>query len=230
MNGIPAETDRVVYANCMEEIKRRTEAIYAILRGQCSTLYPITNIEFICLQIRKILELIALASLASHKEEFAKQHQKFAEMWRAKKILEDLAQLNPGFYPVPTEQVLDQKTGKVLEVRSITKPFLTKVDFVDVYQQCSAILHAENPYGMPKQLPEVEAGIPIWMEKIKNLLNHHHVQLFSSKHQLWVVMKAKTDGRVHVHLFERIDDPVRVAALHEQRRKATSVQEDSSKT
>jgi hypothetical protein len=218
MNGIPSDKDQIVYANCMEEIKRRTDAVHAILRGPYSTLYPITNIEFVCLQIRKILEIIALASLASHKEEFARQHQKFAEMWKAKKILDDLEKLNPGFYPVPTEQVLDSKSGKVLEVRPMAKPGLTKADFADVYQRCSSILHAENPYGPPKQLPQIETGIPIWMEKIKNLFNHHHVQLFSSKHQLWVVMKAKTDGRVHVHLFERIDDPERIAKLQEERR------------
>jgi hypothetical protein len=218
MNEIPSDKDQIVYANCMDEIKRRTDAVHAILRGPYSTLYPITNVEFVCLQIRKILELIALASLASHKEEFARQHQKFAEMWKAKKILDDLEKLNPGFYPVPTEQVLDSKSGKVLEVRPIAKPCLTKADSAEVCQRCSSILHAENPYGPPKQLPQIEAGIPIWMEKIKNLLNHHHVQLFSSKHQLWVVMKAKTDGRVHVHLFERIDDPERIAKLQEERR------------
>jgi hypothetical protein len=220
MNGIPADKDQMVYANCMEAIKRRMDAVYAILRGPCTTLYPITNIEFACLQIRKILELIALASLASHEEEFARQHQKFAEMWRAKKIVDDLEKLNPGFYPVPTEQVVDDKTGKVLEVRAISKPYLTKADFADVYQECSAILHAENPYGPPKQLSQIEAAIPVWTEKIKNLLNHHHVQLYSSKHQLWVVMKAKTDGRVHVHLFEQIDDPNRIAKLEDERQQA----------
>jgi hypothetical protein len=222
MNGIPTENDRVVYANCMEEIKRRTDVVYAILHGQLSTIYPITNIEFVCLQIRKILELIALASLASHKEEFAKQYQKFAQMWQAKRILEDLAKLNPKFYPVPTEQVLNQKTGEVLEVRAITKPYLTKADFADVYQQCSSILHAANPYGPPKQLPAVAAAIPLWIEKIINLLNHHHVQLYSSKHQLWVLMRSKTDGRVYVTLFERIDDPAKIAVMHEKRMAAAA--------
>jgi hypothetical protein len=186
MNGIPADKDQIVYVNCMEEIKRRTEAVNAILRGAHTTLFRITNIEFVCLQIRKILELIALAALASHKEEFARQHQKFAGMWRAKAILDDLEKMNPGFYPVPTEQVRNQETGKVSEVRPILKPYLTKMDFVDVYQFCSSLLHAENPYGQPKNLQQIESGIPEWMEKIKNLLSHHHVQLLSSKHQLWV--------------------------------------------
>jgi hypothetical protein len=220
MNGIPAETERVVYAKCMNEIKRRTDAIFAILRGPHSTLYPMTNIEFVCLQIRKVLELIALASLASHKEEFAKQHQKFAEMWRAKKILEDLEKLNPNFYPVPTEQILDPKTGDVVATKQISKPYLTKEDFIAVYQKCSTMLHAENPFGPPKNLPEIETGIPIWTQKIINLLQHHQAQLLSGKHQLWVVMNGKSDGRVQVNLFERIDDPAKIAALHERTRQA----------
>lgn len=229
MNGIPTNEDQIVYANCMDEIKRRTHAVHAILQRAYSTLYPVTNIEFICLQIRKILELIALASLASHKEEFAKQHQKFSEMWRAKKILEDLEQLNPGFYPVPTEQVRDQN-GKVSEVRSISGPYLTKSDFVEVYQLCSGLLHAQNPYGPPKDLQQIEASIPGWMEKIKNLLNHHHVQLLSGKHQLWVLMHAEHDGKVYVHLFERIDDPAKIKEFHEKKQQAESTLSSKAQT
>lgn len=230
MNGITPEQDRKIYANCMDEIKRRTHAVFAVLEGQCTTPYPITNTEFMCLQIRKILELIALASLASHKEEFARQHQKFAEMWRAKKILEDLEKLNPGFYPVPTEQVRD-KNGEVSEVRAISKPYLTKADFVDVYEMCSSLLHADNPYGSPKNLAEIAASIPGWMDKIKNLLNHHHVQLLSKKHQLWVLMQAETDGRVYVYLFERVDDPVKINEFQAKRRQAAeNVMNESQKT
>lgn len=219
MNGIPDNKDQIVYANCMDEIKRRTRAVFAVLHGSYTTPYPTTNVEFMCLQIRKILELIALASLASHKEEFAKQHQKFAEMWRAKKILEDLEKLNAGFYPVPTEQVYDS-SGKVIEVRPFSKPYLAKSDFIEVYQACSGLLHAENPYGPLKNLSQVEAAIPDWMEKIKNLLSHHQVQLLSSKHQLWVVMNAKTDGQVYVYIFERIDDRVKVKEWHDKHRQA----------
>ena len=185
--------------------------------GTHTTPFRATNVEFVCLQVRKILELIALASMASHKEEFAKQHQKFAEMWRAKRILEDLEKLNPGFYPIPTKQICDEKTGKVLEVQRIAKPYLTKTDFEMVYQECSGLLHAQNPYGAPKQLPQIEAAIPGWLEKIKNLLNHHHVQLFNSNHQLWVVMRAESDDRVHVHLFQRIDDPQTIERLKKER-------------
>jgi hypothetical protein len=217
MSGIPGDNDMIVYRDCMEEIRRRTDAANGIMCGTHTTPFRATNIEFVCLQVRKILELIALASMASHKEEFAKQHQKFAEMWRAKRILEDLEKLNPGFYPIPTKQVRDEKTGKVLAVQPIAKPYLTKADFETVYQECSGLLHAQNPYGIPRQLPQIEASIPEWLEKIKNLLNHHHVQLFNSTHQLWVVMRAESDDRVHVHLFQRIDDPQTLERLKNER-------------
>jgi hypothetical protein len=220
MNGIPAESERVVYANCMDEIKRRTDAVFAILKGHNSTLYKITNIEFVCLQIRKILELIALASMASHKEEFARQHAKFAEMWRAKKILDDLWKLNPDFYPVPTEQILDPKTGEVIATSITSKAYLTKEDFAIVYDGCSDILHSENPFGLPKNLPDIEAGIPVWMQKIINLLQHHQAQLLGGKHQLFVLMNGKSDGRVQVAVFERIDDAAKIAVLHERTKRA----------
>ena len=103
MRGIPTDADMQIYCNCMEEIKRRTSAVSAVLQGPYTTLYRITNLEFLCLQVRKILELIALASMAAYKDEYARQHEKFAKEWRAKRILKELEILNPGFYPVPSE-------------------------------------------------------------------------------------------------------------------------------
>jgi hypothetical protein len=223
MNGIPNQAEIAVYVNCMEEIKLRTAAVNMFFKVASGNLYRISAVEFVSLQIRKILELIALASLASHKEEFAKQHQKFAEMWRARKILKDLEKLNPGFYPVPTEQVRDPQTGSVLQTRNVSKPFLTKQDFERVYQDCSAALHAQNPFGPQVDILRIESEFPSWMERIQNLLNHHQVQLLNSKHQLWILMQASSDGRVHASLMQKIEDPARVKLLDDERSKRANL-------
>lgn len=54
-----------LYLRNMSEVKRRVAAIDDIFFGRCSTTYRITNMEFCVLQIRKILELIALSALVS---------------------------------------------------------------------------------------------------------------------------------------------------------------------
>ena len=53
------------YADCMEEIKKRTEVVNGFFTGKCHAMYVQTTAESVSLQIRKILELIALASLAA---------------------------------------------------------------------------------------------------------------------------------------------------------------------
>ncbi|MCV6622267.1 MAG: hypothetical protein OIF51_11030, partial [Cellvibrionaceae bacterium] len=140
------------YAECMEEIKKRTEVIRAFLDGRCSALYKQTTAESICLQVRKILELIALASLVANKEEYAKSRAKFAKDWHAKRILQSIEQINPNFYPTPSTQVLDNVTGKVVEVKPIKTGFLTRKDFENIYDRCGGLLHAQNPFSASKDI------------------------------------------------------------------------------
>lgn len=190
----------------MEEIKKRTEVIYAFLDGRCNALYKQTTAESICLQVRKILELIALASLVANKEEYAKNRANFAKDWHAKRILKSIEEVNPNFYPSPSSQVLDKVTGKVLEVKTIKKGFLTRNNFENIYDRCGGLLHAQNPFASSKDIDNFLKIVPSWLEKIKILLNHHQVQLVQEDLQLWVVMHAKKDGKVHVHLFQRVDE------------------------
>ncbi len=119
------------YCRCMDEVKRRITAITNILDKSHTTLYQATNIEFICLQFRKILELIALGSMVANKDEYARQHEKFAKHWHATRILEDIEEINPKFYPVPKKQVIDPDTGKVSMLVDIPDRYLTRDDFVD---------------------------------------------------------------------------------------------------
>ncbi|MBO2697570.1 hypothetical protein [Shewanella algae] len=194
------------YAECMEEIKKRTEVIRAFLDGRCNALYKQTTVESICLQVRKILELIALASLAANKEEYAKNRANFAKDWHAKRILQSIEEINPNFYPSPSTQVLDEATGKVLEVKPIKSGFLTRKDFENIYDRCGGLLHAKNPFAASKDIDNFLNVVPTWVEKIKTLLNHHHAQLVQEDLQFWVVMESNTDGRVQVSLFQRVSE------------------------
>lgn len=194
------------YANCMEEIKKRSEVVHAFLRRKIHATYLQTTVESICLQIRKILELIALASLVANKSEYEKHRKNFQRDWNAKRILETLDKANPKFYPSPSEQIISPVTGKVVEAKPITTGYLSRSDYEGLYDECSEILHASNPFSSQQQ--EIQSFLentPEWMQKIKVLLNHHHVQLIDERVQLWVLMKAKSDGKVHVYEFMRID-------------------------
>jgi hypothetical protein len=60
------------YCECMEEVKLRIEVVRVLLSGRFSLKYLPPLVESVCLQIRKILELIALASLVAVKDEYSR--------------------------------------------------------------------------------------------------------------------------------------------------------------
>ena len=182
------------YCSCMVEIKLRTEVITRFLLGTVSAKYLPPNVESVCLQFRKILELIALGSLIAHKEDYSRQRANFAQDWQAAKILKAIEKINPVFYPVPTKQVYDA-SGKVVRVENVRDPYLTRGDFVNLYQTCSNLLHASNPFGKPKDYEGFWKAAPNWRTKIVTLLNHHQIQLPQDDLQLWVLMESKDDGK-----------------------------------
>lgn len=191
------------YADCMEEIKKRTTVVDGFLSGKCHAMYVQTTSESIGLQIRKILELIALASMVANRPEYQKYRENFHRDWNGKRILEALEKANPNFYPQPTKQVVDRTTGKVESVEEIKSGFLTKEEYVTLYDICGGILHADNPFSPRRDVQRFLDSAPAWMRKIMRLLNHHQIQLIDDDQQIWVLMKAESDGKVHVYEFER---------------------------
>lgn len=191
------------YIACMEEIKLRQKAIAEIMLKNYTTPFEMTNVEFICLQFRKILELIALGSLSANKEQYEKAYKKFYNHWKAKQILNDIGKINHNFYPVPTKQIVVD--GTPVETVPISHGYLTKDDFVKIYNDCSEMLHSKNPYN--KKLTDLEVlkgKFSEWNSKITTLLNHHQLQLYKSDFQLWVMMNANSDNRVHATIMMKI--------------------------
>ena len=83
------KTDIVMYCNVMEEIKRRTSVIDFFITGSGHALFEPTTLESMALQIRKILELIAMATLVANKNEYKKVYSNFAKAWNAEYLLKD---------------------------------------------------------------------------------------------------------------------------------------------
>ncbi|MDE0625084.1 MAG: hypothetical protein OXH99_01675 [Bryobacterales bacterium] len=192
------------YAECMEEIKKRTQVVGGFLTRECNAMYVQTTAESVALQIRKILELIALASLVANRSEYAKLRKSFRTDWNAKAIFKTLRKANPRFYPTPNKQVVDRDTGNVNSLENIKSGFLTEEDYLSLFDICSDVLHAENPFSAGRNAIDFLKDVPAWMEKIRRLLNHHTIQLTDDDRQLWVLMKAKSDGNVHVWEFKRV--------------------------
>jgi hypothetical protein len=195
-----------LYCDLMEEIKRRTDVVYTITQGRVAV-PEIVGVELTYLQLRMICELIALACLTAHGDVPETKAKRLTKAYNADQIMKALENLHPGFYPVPGRQV-HNRAGKVVEVIPVDEPHLTKQELQRLYGECGNFLHRGNieqfmkGRGLPK-LSELEA----WIKKIAVLLNHHQIQLLDPDRQLWVIMQAESDGRVHAFEFQKVEGP-----------------------
>lgn len=208
MNEIKINEDLARYCALMNEVKKRTYAITHMLKGLTTTSYKATNIEFMCLQIRKVLELISMGSLILNKEEFEAIGQKYAQYWNARLILQDIERLNPDFYPKPIIEVPSTRPGVINDLQNKTTGFLTREDFVRVYEKCGKLMHANNPFGSQADLDYYEAKIPEWEDMIIGLLNCHIIHLKGVEDFYIIHMHEEGRDDVHGYFFERVEDTV----------------------
>lgn len=150
--------------------------MHSITRGQITTKDDVLNTELICVQFRKVLELIAYSSLTANKERYPAAHMNFGQHWRAKDMLSDLRRINPRFYPIP----LEATRADASEIRRLvprTDGFLTEDDFAVLYDTASDVLHMRNPFSTKQ--PDIQREYPVeeWVSRIQKLVEWHVVHL-----------------------------------------------------
>lgn len=196
------QSDIVKYCDLMEEVKRRVAVIDAFISGSTHAVYAPTTSESICLQLRKILELIAMASLVANKYEFSKVYTEFAKYWNAQLLLRDLERISPDFYPKPIIEHPSRQPNIKSEWQDRTLDFLDKASFVRVYKKCGAIMHAGNPHGSRVDYGYYQKSISRWRTKVVNLLNSHHIRMAGDPNIYLIHMKEDRDDKVHYYVFE----------------------------
>ncbi len=193
--------DLVKYLTLMNEINMRIIAINEILSGKKTTSYIMTNIEFMCLQIRKMLELISMGSLVANKEEFESIGKKYNEYWNARLILQDIERLNPDFYPKPIVELPSAEKNVTSILEDKKTGFLTREEFPKVYEKCGKFLHSYNPFGSQPEAAYYEKNIPIWLDKIIGLLSCHLIRLKGATNFFLIHMKEDRDDYAHGYDF-----------------------------
>lgn len=188
------------YLNVLSEIKRRIEVVDDIISADSRLRYRATSIETACLQIRKILELVAFGSLIANVRMYSAQHRKFAEHWNAKLMLKDMARINPSFYPSPIIQRPSAISGIEMEWIERGQDYLTKDDFLIAYEKCGGILHAANPYGAATDFDTYQNNLTQWRNKIINLLNAHTMTL-AEDNNLYLFQMSAGNQMPTYHVF-----------------------------
>ena len=190
------------YIRCMTEIKLRDQVIEDFLTGKRHTGLRMTDIEFVCLQFRKIGETIMLSALCAHKKVLLEVLTNIEKVWNPTAILKTIDKIHPDFYPVPFERGVDKSTG-MPKNEPMTSGYLTKDECISLIGRCGGILHGFNPYDdekVFKKINAVENKFPEWQTKVRKLLTTHAIKLFGTSKQWWVY----TYGQPQVRVEERV--------------------------
>ncbi|MCP9773824.1 hypothetical protein KBY66_14590 [Synechococcus sp. Tobar12-5m-g] len=157
------------------------------------------------LQVRKVLELIAFASLIANVQEYSRQYSEFSKHWNARYMLRDLARINPDFYPQPIVQAPSQQPGLAMEWNERPDDYLSRDRFEIAYEQCGGLMHADNPYGSLTDLDGYKSSIKAWRNQIVNLLNAHTISL-SGETNLYLFQMGAGLERPSYTPFGLVDD------------------------
>jgi hypothetical protein len=101
--------------------------------------------------------------------------------------------VNPNYYPVPLQPPRETAPGFKIFDRAM-QGFLSKEDFVTLYDTSAEWPHCRNPYAPGDPTTNVKYTVDVWSLRIKTLLIWHFVQL-ADVPELWIVQVAN-DGPV----------------------------------
>ena len=182
----------------MEQLLPRFELVKCVFAKQVTSGHDFLDAEIVFLQFRKMLEQIAFASLVANKDIYSKVYASFANDWRATKMLKQVEELNPEFYPQPLKEGLRKVEGgkRRIHLEPLVDGFLTKDDFVQLYDRCGDLLHSQNPY---KAVSTIHLGRSPkeWLSRIQHLVALHRAQLVTGA--CWIGAVPDKDGKVHTY-------------------------------
>ena len=183
------------YVDCMREARMRFEraedlSIRCLKRGEVNEL----DVEFISLQLRKVIELIALASIAAVKKEYEIIREKFSNDWNARLIFRDIERINPNFFPIPFE------ISGVDEMKAPTYRCMNKEESLDLYADVSTHLHSRNRYAARLNYGEILGQFSKRMNLLKNLLRSFEAHTIPAEYLYFVIMHFQEDTPVQIAL------------------------------
>lgn len=192
----PVPEEMKIYVRCMTEIRQRIGAIrWAVINVELMEKESFVFAEVVFIQFRKILELVAFASLTANRDHYSAAHATFGDHYKAKLILQAVGSLNPDFYPVPLQPAKVQPEGKFL-LEPTTETYLTREDFEYLYDRAGDALHARNPFSKRDPKIDLKYKVTEWVLLIQRLLRFHTVKLAGTESR-WLV-QVPAEGPVQV--------------------------------
>jgi len=179
---------QAIYLSLVEEVVTRLDAAERFLASP-----EVIYLESAILQLRKSLELVALAAIAPDKKKYAAFRASAAEApdftkdYHAAKIFTALARVNPDFFPLPLTPAIRQPDG-VWHYGRKQSGYLSKKQFERVYDRLGKQLHAHNPWSSPKNIQNLQADLPGIIAATRGLVQLHARVIRTSEFEgVWVI-------------------------------------------
>ena len=158
----------------MVELSKRCEMFFIINKTVDDILF-----ESICLQTRKILELIAMSSLVCNKEAFDEVNKNISSLWNGKEIILEVKKYNPLVFPITSYKYKKFNPKELYKYYQDLKPVkdvLNEGKFIEIYEKCGGMLHIKNPYNTKHDIKkEIIEKFPQWLDIIFNTMAIHTV-------------------------------------------------------
>jgi hypothetical protein len=166
-----------LYSQVALDIKSRLKSVEKILALEPDFVNIQHEIEFMCLQMRGVLELIVLGSLVTNATYYNKTEDELKKMWRINRIMEALDTINPNFFPEPVLVIKEENsTGFDLKPKE-NGNFLQRSEIEGIYNQLSDFTHPKNPYASNRDFSQMKQNIVDWWYKIMSLLDSYLIHL-----------------------------------------------------
>lgn len=203
----------LLYKNTMIEVKRRFLAIDRILgakKGKPRTLNGEFDNEFMWLQIRKIVELVAFGGIMADEQRYAairaeaKDNPNYKRDWKVGSILKKLAEITPHYLPRPIGDLLHLSDGAKHFLEGDEKQTLER--FVTIYNDAGDYLHVPNPFDF-ETLADFQHRLETSRERLK-------VELEYLKKVLWNHAKIGLEFDSATDLPRQAADPDNAWIIH----------------
>lgn len=160
-----------LYRDHMIEVKRRLRAIGRILGAKKPrTLTAEFDDEFMWLQLRQIVELVAYSAIAADEERYAALRQEqdknsdYRDDSKPAKILKHLSQISPYFLPKSLGSMVPQADGAMHFESGPEVAVLER--FLNIHDTAGQHLHAINPFNA-KDVMDLEVRLPAARRRIE---------------------------------------------------------------
>lgn len=201
-----SETDRAkAYCAALDDIRVRLDLVEAICRNHITTGTEHFDYEIVAINLRKVLEHIAFGSLTANRLAYESVHKDIQKIWRTKQLLERLEKIHKHFYPQPVKcPAISQEPGasRYLHFEDVKTGFLTRSDFVTLYDSCSEVIHSRNPFSEKLTINFGRSPLE-WVDRIRCLLSFHFFRLYGFS-QVWLGQLQGADGKAHVSIASPI--------------------------